>query len=251
MIKDPDIVMVAGDWHGHGQWAELCFQHAYKSGADCIVHVGDFGFWTDSTWTDRYLTRVERAADEWGIPIYWLCGNHEDHSRRAEFNDPVNRPMTTYLPRGHRWTWWGKRFMAVGGAFSVDRFTRTKGVGWWPEEELSEAEITHCCRDDGTSVDVVVAHDCPTGVFIPGIGADAQTQTRGEWPDHMLAGALAHRDQVRRVYDATNPKLWINGHYHRRYATSFQGTSFLGLDCDATTLDKNTMILTPEDIHAG
>ena len=249
MIEDPEIVLVAGDWHGNGAWSQLCFQHAYKSGADAILHLGDFGFWTDNPWTSRYLWTVEEAAQEWGIPIYWLPGNHEDYSRISEFNDPDNRPMTTYLPRGERWTWWGKRFMALGGAFSVDRFMRTEGVGWWPGEELSREDVEYASRDDGISVDVVVAHDCPTGVFIPGIGADFRTQTRGEWPDHMLYGATQHRDKVREVYDATKPKLWINGHYHRCYEKFFQGTRFLGLDCDGTTVEKNTMILTPADVQ--
>lgn len=239
---------MAGDWHGHSQWAEACFQRAYQSGADAILHVGDFGFWTDNEWTDRYLQRVERAAQEWGIFLYWVDGNHEDHSRRAEFNDPVNRPMTVHLPRGYRWSWWGKRFMALGGAFSIDRFARTLNVAWWAEEELSLADVEYASRDDGIPVDVVIAHDCPTGVHIPGVGADAQTQVRGEWPDHMLYGANMHRRKVRDVYDAVQPKLWINGHYHIGYEKYFQGTRFLGLDRDSTTIDKNTMLLSVDSL---
>jgi Icc-related predicted phosphoesterase len=246
-VDDPDIVMVAGDWHGSPSWAEACFQHAYSKGVDVIVHAGDFGFWVDNQWTAEYLRRVEQAAQEWNIPILWACGNHEDHSRRHEFNSP-DRPMTTYLARGDRWTWWGKRFMALGGAFSVDRFMRTEGVGWWPEEELSNDEIEHASRHDGHQVDVVIAHDCPTGVFIPGIGADAQTQTRGDWPDHMLAGALKHRDKVRRVWEATRPKLWVHGHYHRQYELEYEGTRFVGLDCDGRHILWNTMLLTSEDV---
>lgn len=248
MLENPDIVLAAGDWHGNAQWAEACFQYAYKSGADAILHVGDFGMWVDGEWTDRYLARVERAAQEWGIFLYWVDGNHEDHSRTAEFNDPENRPMTVHLPRGYRWTWWEKRFMALGGAFSVDRFMRTENVGWWAGEELSLADVEYASRDDGIPVDVVVAHDCPVGVDIPGIGADAATQVRGDWPDHMLYGANMHRVKVRDVYDAVRPKLWLHGHYHRCYEKFFQGTQFLGLDCDATTIEKNTMILTSEKV---
>lgn len=243
----PDIVMAVGDWHGNLPWAKLIFQHAYKSGADVIVHVGDFGMWVDCWSTERYLQGVEQEAQEWGIPLLWVDGNHEDFSRRHEFNSP-DRPMTTHLGRGERWTWWGKRFMALGGAFSVDRFARSENVGWWAEEELSFEEIEYATRHDGIPVDVVIAHDCPTGVFIPGIGADAATQTRGEWPDHMLHGALKHRDKVRDVWDALRPSLWINGHYHRRYEASFQGTRFVGLDRDTSSLEKNTMLFTSDDV---
>jgi predicted phosphodiesterase len=247
LLQHPDIVLAVGDTHGNLPWMKSVFQYAYKSGANAILHLGDFGFWVDSEATDRYLQGVEQEAQEWEIPIYWVDGNHEDHSRTAEFNSP-DRPMTVHLPRGFRWTWWGKRFMALGGAFSVDRYMRTENVGWWAGEELSLNDIEYASRDDGVPVDVVVAHDCPTGVDIPGVGADFKTQVRGEFPDHMLYGASVHRDKVRRVYDATCPKLWAHGHYHRCYERFMGGTRFLGLDCDATNLGKNTMLLTPETL---
>lgn len=245
ILESPDVVLVAGDWHGNVPWMKLIFQYAFRSGADCILHAGDFGFWTPGYDTDRYLNSVEREAQEWGIPLYWVDGNHEDHSRTAEFNDPTNRPMTTHLPRGTRWAWWDKTFMALGGAYSVDRFARSQGIGWWPEEELSEEQIKYASREG--KVDVVVAHDCPTGVYIPGVGADLETQHRGLWPDDMLYGASLHRNQVKRVWEATRPKMWIHGHYHRHYEMHHQGTHFVGLDCDSTTVKENAMILTAND----
>jgi hypothetical protein len=61
----------------------------------------------------------------------------------------------------------------------------------------------------------------------------------------MLYGASLHRDKVREVFDAVRPKLWIHGHYHRCYQKFFEGTEFLGLDRDSTTVEKNTMLLGP------
>ena len=203
----------------------------------CTVEYDD-EVWCLSVETGRFF--VERGG------MIHLTGNC--FARQHEFNDPENRPMTTHLPRGTRWSWWGKRFMALGGATSVDRHMRTENVSWWSGEELSEADIEHASRDDGTPVDVVFAHDCPTGVDIPGVGADWNTQVRGFWPDSMLYVASLHRDKVRRVYDATSPGLWIHGHYHRVYERFMGSTRFLGLDMDATTLDKNTMTLDPEKL---
>lgn len=250
LSREPDKVMLAGDWHGNARWAEVCCQHAYRNGADAILQLGDFGFWTEGRGTDEYLSRVERAASKGKIRVFWVDGNHEDHSRFAEFNDPA-RPMTTHLPRGHRWTWWGKRFMALGGAFSVDRFCRTEGVDWWPGEKLSEDDVARASRDDGTPVDVVVAHDCPTGVHIPGVGADWGTQHRGVFPDHMLYQASLHRDEVRKVYDATRPGLWAHGHYHRMYGFEQDGTKFLGLNMDGTSLLESTAFLSGEGLEVG
>lgn len=247
-MNEPDRVLVAGDWHGDDRWAELCCQYAYKEGCDAIIQVGDFGFWTDNQWTQQYLDSVERAAREWDMQIFWVDGNHEDHSRRDEFNDPGERPLTTHLPRGQRWTWWGKRFMALGGAFSVDRFARTEGVTWWSGEVLAQDEIEHASRDDGTPVDVVFAHDCPSGVYIPGVGADWATQHRGNFPDHMLYQASLHRDDVRRVWESTRPGLWVHGHYHRAYEAVHGGTKFVGLDMNGTRLQGATTLLGPESL---
>jgi hypothetical protein len=42
-----------------------------------------------------------------------------------------------HLPRGHRWRWHGRDWLALGGAVSLDRGVRTAGVNWWPEEEIT------------------------------------------------------------------------------------------------------------------
>jgi len=211
---------------------------AHRKGARAIVQVGDFGFWAEGWGTEHYLDSIEKDAREYGIPVYWLDGNHEDHSRKAEFNDPENRPMTTYLPRGFRWDWWGKRFMAVGGAMSVDKHYRKEGVSWWPEELLTDDEVDYACRDDGIPVDVVFSHDCPRGVNIPGVGPDTKSGVRGSWPADVLYEAEIHRNKVRKIWESVMPGLWVHGHYHIPYVSYLARgndgphTKFIGLGCD-------------------
>jgi predicted phosphodiesterase len=243
MGSDPTKVMVAGDWHGNVTWADSCLWYANKKGADVVLQVGDFGFWVDGDHTDFYLSTVDAQAAEWGIRVYWLDGNHEDHTRRAEFNSP-DRPNTVYLPRGFRWDWWGKRFMAVGGAYSVDRQWRKEGVSWWPEETLTDDEVAYASRYDGTRVDYVFAHDCPTGVNIPGIGADTKGGVRGNWPPEALYQAGIHRNKMRTIWKATSPSLWIHGHYHIAYESWTPETRFVGLGADQDLMTRSVCFLT-------
>lgn len=249
-LPDPERVLVCGDWHGNTSWALSCLWYAHRKGAQVIVQVGDFGFWTRGPSANRYLYVVNRDAARLGITVYWLDGNHEDHSRRAEFNSP-DRPNTIHLPRGSRWSWWGKRFMAVGGAHSVDKFMRkTEGPNrtWWDEEHLTEEEVAYASRDDGTPVDVVFAHDCPRGVNIPGVGPDTKGGVRGDWPADALYEAEIHRTKCRTIWEATLPQEWIHGHYHIPYVAYLAkkeiATRFIGLGCDGDLLTKTVTVLT-------
>lgn len=240
MGRDPKRVMVSGDWHGNPYFAVESIKYAAEQGCDVVVQVGDFGFWTPGGSTDSFLYLVEKAARQHRVRVYWLDGNHEDHSRRVQFNDEVNRPNTVYLPRGFRWTWWGKRFMAVGGAVSVDKKDRKLGRSWWPDEELTEDELAYACRDDKISVDVVFAHDCPTGVNIPSIGGCNEDRPGWEnpclpqpFPRDVLVHADFHRGKMKVIADRLVPELWVHGHYHIPYRQQVGKTTFIGLGCDA------------------
>ena len=64
-------------------------------------HLGDFGIWPGPDGRD-YLARLDVA----------LAGR------------------IWHLPRGHRWRWHGRDWLALGGAVSLDRAVRTAGVNW-------------------------------------------------------------------------------------------------------------------------
>ena len=152
------------------------------------------------------------------MQLLWIDGNHEDHSRLASL--PLagdgTRPISdhvTHLPRGFRWTWQdsdGKRYtwLALGGAVSVDRRWRTPGRSWWAEERISRNDADAAIA--GGPVNVMVSHDAPNGVTIPGIGAN-------DWPADVLRDADAHRTLLREVVDAVQPQHLWHGHYHVRY----------------------------------
>jgi predicted phosphodiesterase len=245
-MPEPRRVLVVGDLHGNTIQAEQCCDYAQRKGCDAVLQVGDFGFWTPGVDNLKYLKRVEKAAEKFDLIFYWLDGNHEDHSRRHEFDSEL-RPRTRYLPRGHRWTWWGKRFMAVGGAVSVDKHERVENRSWWRKEILTDEEIDYAIRDDGIPVDVVFSHDCPSGVNIPGIGPDSKGTDAG-WPADVIYEASIHRNKMRTVFRSVHPKLWIHGHYHIPYHDMFEATLFYGLGRDGTKMLDVTKVLDPENL---
>ncbi len=127
MAPDPAVLMLAGDWHGNMPWAESVIRHAAERDVDTILQLGDFGYWTDDPATDEYLSTVNDRLDSSGIRLYWIDGNHEDHTRVDDWTDAYRHPQVRYLPRGFRWRWWDMTWMSVGGAMSVDKHYRLEG----------------------------------------------------------------------------------------------------------------------------
>jgi len=94
-----------------------------------------------------------------------------------------------------------------------------------------------------------MAHDCPSGVPIPGVTFD---QGRRFFPEHLLLDAEEHRKMYREIVDETNPAVYVHGHYHRFYGHIDRqtGTRYIGLDMDSTSMDKNLWIVeTPIELE--
>ncbi len=237
---DPGRVAFAGDWHGNTSWAASAIHHAKDQGADVVVHLGDFGY----TFHPSFLRGVADALRHTGLTLLFVDGNHEHHPKLGRYPldadglRPVVDGLVWHLPRGHRWEWGGRRFLACGGAHSVDRPWREPGVSWWPGEWVTDADVQRCV--DGGPADVLVAHDCPSGVPIPGLRPDL-------FPPVEILRGDEHRGVIRRIVDATRPWLVWHGHYHQRYEVAVEfgygPVVVQGLDCDGTSLAANVVVV--------
>lgn len=250
-MLEPKRILMLGDTHGNGPFTRSAIEYAAENGCDVIVQVGDFGHgWRESP---AFYGEVHRALVKYGITLFWVDGNHENHDDIAECRqgDPEplalnsHYPSIVHLPRGFRWVWWNMSWMALGGAASVDRLQRKAGTSWWPGELLSDEDVEYASRRG--RVDVVISHDAPFGVDIPGIGTGASLNVDSGFPPICLQESSEHRRRVRDVIDAVKPKLIIHGHYHRRYQALYdlpngKRTLVQGLDCDGTPLSHSSML---------
>lgn len=254
-LLDPARIMVAGDWHGNSAWAEKGIHRAREQGCDVIVHVGDFGWWPGPD-GDHYLRHLQHNLEDCGIILYWIDGNHENHDSIQEWLEATDSqpwsdkryPNIIHLPRGYRWQWWNQTWLAMGGAHSVDRHLRTEGRSWWPGEHITDEQVQRGIS--GGEVDIMICHDVPAGVEIPGIDADEKLDSeKSFWPIDQIRAANTHRRQLARVVDAVKPKYLFSGHYHVRHQTrrGLGGTLVNILDCDGSTLDRNTLFLNPPE----
>jgi hypothetical protein len=250
-MPEPKRLMIAGDWHGDRGWAESAIRLAKEADCDAILHLGDWGYWPaydeitqSQTGGCYFTTKIKEFTKRQRIPIYWLDGNHENHEA---LHPGQGDQWLRHLPRGHRWNWWGKTWMSVGGGVSVDKSVRTPGYDWFPGEVLSPVQLEYCLREG--DVDVVVAHDCPTGVEIPGVHGQGKTKNVGGFfPPEAIAESEDNRALMGIIADEKKPAWWFHGHYHSRYNGEREQTKVFGLDKNRSHLNLNTVILTEKDL---
>jgi hypothetical protein len=215
MTLDPARIGVAGDWHGNTAWATRAVARmaAALSGPRIIVQLGDFGIWPGPD-GQAYLSALDQALAAADAELWFVDGNHEDFTQLAALRPGPDgrsqvRERIWHLPRGHRWRWHDRTWLALGGAVSLDRAGRTAGRDWWPEEEITVQQAGAVMA--AGPADVMVTHECPAGIdhtFPP---------PPPEWAAADLRRNDAHRALMREVVLAVRPHWLMHGHLHIGY----------------------------------
>jgi hypothetical protein len=226
LVRDPPRVLLAGDWHGNGAWADECIRLAAEHGCPTVLQLGDFGLWPGRE--EAWLDHLDASAAGAGVNVVWIDGNHENHDwlekARAESRGPgllTLRDRVTWAGRGVRWEWSGFRFGALGGAVSIDRFLRRPGVNWWPQEAPTEDDVRTLGDEP---LDILVTHAAPASVPFPPLPVPL--------PEAILADARRARELIDRAVAATRPRLVVHGHHHVRYGADGPGYRVEGLAHD-------------------
>jgi Calcineurin-like phosphoesterase len=220
--RQPGRVLVAGDWHGNREWALNVIRRVPEllpgEQKRLILHLGDFGIWP-GTEGRQYLGSVAAVLDLVNAELWFVDGNHEDFpqlARMAGGTLPDGRVAVHaniyHLPRGHRWQWHGRTWLACGGGVSLDKAGRVEGRDWWPEEEITSGQETAIIA--GGHADVMMCHDCPSGV------AHDFPRPPSWWAPEDLSRNSAHRERLQRITDAVRPAHLMHGHLHRAYQRS-------------------------------
>ena len=243
----PARIAVAGDWHGNMRYAPRAVAYAAREGADVIVHLGDLGYYVHSAAMEVLATQLHRYR----MRMLWVDGNHDDHpgiARLAPDQDGLH-PVTDqvwHVPRGYRWIWGDVRFLALGGAHSIDRRRRTPGVDWWPQETITPTQANDAI--DAGPADVMFTHDCPAGVVPAGLETNLPPDWLAEEP-----AADQHRALLGTVVDTVSPAWLWHGHYHARYTTTrlhpVRDCRVDGLGRDGDFLPDNVMVVDLADIR--
>lgn len=212
-------ILLVGDTHGDLGHARFAIDAAVRQDISVIFQLGDFGYWEHHPSGVEYLNRLDDYAYKRNVMVYFLDGNHDKTSlllgtyRNKTLEGFIKvRNFIRYAPRGHRWTWDGCRFIALGGAYSVDKDwrlakerARNKPESlWFPEEEMSDNDMDTIILNDSSPVDVILAHDKPRCA-------------KPDWDRKDFPECWPNQDRLQRAVATLTPTEFFHGHLHYRY----------------------------------
>ena len=214
----------------------------------------------------RFLYTIQRMLDKHSMHLMFIDGNHEDwdvlnaareswrhvvepfHDMadempiplRSSYSDAAAGSRIFWLPRGTRWTWQGREWLAFGGAASPNRVHLQEGWNWWLDEEITAEQVAKAAAQG--PADVLLCHDVPSSVRIQ----------YGEHPASWLQADLARgeeqRERLQMLAEAVKPSFLMHGHHHIPYCKGVNQPWGLmwstGLAGDGVTLNMLTLSTT-------
>ena len=169
------MIYFTGDTHG-GYRSIIKFANRFHLlRTDVIVILGDAGYNYYGGERDAeaklHLSYVKPT-------ILCIHGNHEIRPanipsyKTKEWNGGIvwyeeEYPNILFAKDGEIYTLNGLNYLAVGGAYSVDKHLRIRrGVGWWEDEQPSD-KIKRYVEEQIRvhKVDVILSHSCPESIL--------------------------------------------------------------------------------------
>jgi len=121
----------------------------------CVIHLGDFGIYK-SQLNDFFIRKGKRFKR----PLYFIDGNHEDFNALPKLVTKY-KDFFTYLPRSSVNRIEGYRFLSLGGTAYMDSMNTQHG------SVITDQQIEKCLSIPRDNVDIIITHDCPSGIGVP------------------------------------------------------------------------------------
>jgi len=269
------MVYLTGDTHRcediHKLGASLWKSGKSLTKDDYLIILGDFGLvWSrpESSLYKEELYWQKWLHEQCSWTTLFVDGNHENHEMLYElpevemFGSKVGKVNDSiyHLKRGEIYEIEFKKYFVCGGAFSIDKNTRTPGVSWWKEELPSTAEFEHGLKNleaRNWEVDYILGHTCPYKIgrlylrcmmevgnkLLQQIDVDTNIELTGEqlaylsFDDEYYSAKL---DAVGKYFDSvvenTKFKKFYFGHFHSNWCT--KGEKYIMLYEDIVLLDE-------------
>lgn len=210
-------VYLTGDTHREFYRIQQFCERMDTTTKDVMIILGDAGI---NYYCDHRDNNLKNELAELPITLFCIHGNHEErpyltgnyeekewHGGIAYIEEAY--PNLIFAQDGEIYDFNGKKAIAIGGAYSIDKYYRlSNGWQWFESEQADEetmayveAQLDKC----DWRVDYVFSHTVPieyepTWAFIPGIDQSRVDKTMEKW--------------LQRISDNLNFEKWYAGHYH-------------------------------------
>lgn len=212
------MIYITGDIHGEVcRVSEMIAKYEITSN-DIIVILGDVGMnYYGNKRGDRHR---KKKLNKHGVPILCIHGNHEmrpeslityreDQWHGGTVYVEEEFPNLIFAKDGEVYDLEGTNAIAIGGAYSVDKWYRLQmDLHWFPDEQPSaeiKARVEKKLEELYWQVDVVLTHTCPqsytpTEAFLPGLDQSTVDKSTELWLDT--------------IEKKLNYNAWYCGHWH-------------------------------------
>ena len=210
------MVYVTGDIHGDPERiVQFCLSMKPRR-SDTIIILGDVAANYTGGARDEW---VKQTLEQLKISILCIHGNHEMRPSTIEtyklkewkgglvwYEEAY--PHLLFAKDGEIYSIEGKTYIAIGGAYSVDKLYRIeRNYSWWEDEQPSD-EIKSYVEsqiEKFKSVDYVLSHTCPfkyepCEAFLNFIDQNTVDDSTERWLDE--------------IEEKLDYKLWFCGHWH-------------------------------------
>lgn len=212
------MIYISGDIHGEvSRVADMIAKYEIAA-QDIIILLGDVGMnYYGNKHGDR---RGKKKLNSFDIPILCIHGNHEMRPESlVTYQEDLWNGGTVYVEEefpnllfakdGEVYDLEGCKAIAIGGAYSVDKWYRLQmDLHWFPDEQPSDAikdRVEQKLIELDWKIDYVLSHTCPyryipREAFLGGIDQSTVDNSTELWLDNI---------EEKLTYQA-----WYCGHWH-------------------------------------
>jgi hypothetical protein len=183
---------------------------------DVVIQLGDFGW----VWYPIGSNKLQEYWLDWlakkNFTLAVVLGNHENYDIIEKlpiikkWGDEVRvlkRDVSEiyFFKKGAVYTINGKKVLTIGGALSIDKSSRSEGVSWWAQEELSKKELENSLIEivkHDKKFDYVLTHTCPKRYL-------------RYFLNHSLKMNCSVSNFLDYVKDIVTFESWHFGHFHQ------------------------------------
>ena len=210
-------IYITGDTHRDFEKIYYACEELETTPDDIMIILGDAGI---NYYLDESDEELKEELRDYPITLFIIHGNHEEYPSEIDSYE-IKRwhgglvyyeeeyPNLLFAIDGEIYDFGGITAIAIGGAYSVDKYARlASGEPWFDTEQPSEetkAYVESQLDKVNWHVDIVLSHTAPkkyepTHAFIPGLNQNIVDKSTEEWLDTI---------EERLDYDR-----WYCGHYH-------------------------------------
>ena len=209
------MVFFTGDIHGQPWGVRKFCRRSALTPDDTLILLGDVGA---NYYGDERDDAVKEVLSSVSPTILCIHGNHEMRPRtvpgyelRAWNGGKVwvqdKYPRLLFAEDGEIYTIEGQRYIAIGGAYSVDKYYRIlRGFNWFSDEQPDAETKARVEQQLQThAVDVILSHTCPykyipREMFLPAVDQSKVDDSTERWLDS--------------IEESTDYTAWYCGHWH-------------------------------------